>query len=492
MKSVILSLRFKLTALFIGLLAFVGMAMLYILSKTSGMYLDEATQRANENLAASISKEFKIDTRTNNFYRDTVERIFSTAMIINPTIRMYLVHDDGEVFGLKNDSLLLKKVSIEKIQNFIARKESFPIYGDNPKRPEMPIIFSASPIYQPDGTLHCYLYIALENDRDASAVIAMQQSMIMRSIGISLLLILLFTSVLGIWWISRLTRDLRQFSQFVKRIEEKNIAERIPEMPTEELKDLSTAFNEMMQRVEISIRKQKESDMLRRELIANVSHDLRTPLASIEGYAETIIKKSNDLKEQERTEYLTVILRNAKKLNRLIHQLFEHSKLEAGQKTPSFEPFSLSELVHDIALSFKPQAEIQSIHLEISIPESSPMILGDVEMIERVLQNLIENALRFTPEGGKVGVQVAQQNSNALEVAVIDNGEGIQEKDLDNLFDRFYQSENIRTGEKSGSGLGLAISRKILELHHSTIKVQSTFGEGTRFSFLLNSIPKEA
>ncbi len=250
----------------------------------------------------------------------------------------------------------------------------------------------------------------------------------------------------------------------------------------EEVSKATDAFNKMAATIEANIQEIKNNDRLRRDLIANISHDLRSPLASIQGYLETIMIKEEKLSSTERRDYLEIVYKNFQRLNRLVDDLLELSKLDAKQIKPKPEHFSIAELTQDVVLKFKPQAEKQHITIHSDFPSGIPIVEGDIGMIERALSNLLDNALIYTPEKGTVTVEL-QDKEKKVSVKVTDNGKGISDTDLPRVFDRFYRADKSRSTE--GTGLGLAITKKIIDAHHGEITVQSHLNKGTTFQFEL-------
>jgi signal transduction histidine kinase len=227
---------------------------------------------------------------------------------------------------------------------------------------------------------------------------------------------------------------------------------------------------------------------MRRELFGNISHDLRSPLASIQGYLETMLMKEGRITAEERRRYLDVSLRNAASLQRLVEQLFELAKLDARQVQLQPEPLQIAELAQDVALKLAPAAEQVGVSLSVDRAEDLPLVSCDVATMERVLTNLMENALHFTPAGGSVSVHLARE-ADAVRVTVADTGAGITADDLPRVFDRFYRADKSRDKSTGGAGLGLAIAREIIELHGGAITVESSPGNGARFSFALSILP---
>jgi signal transduction histidine kinase len=226
----------------------------------------------------------------------------------------------------------------------------------------------------------------------------------------------------------------------------------------------------------------KENDRLRRELVTNISHDLRTPLTSMQGYIETLMIKDDSLDPARRRQYLEIARKHSAHLGRLIQDLFELARLDSSRVSPEFEHFSLTELIHDIVQEFELQAREAQVALRIEPPTEAVSVYADISLIQRVLENLVGNALKYTPEGGKVSIAV-QSSAHAVGVSVVDTGPGISKEDLPYIFDRFYK---VLPDEDSGSGslgLGLAIAKRIVELHGSEIVVTSREQSGTRFRF---------
>ena len=272
----------------------------------------------------------------------------------------------------------------------------------------------------------------------------------------------------------------------VQRFEAGDYEQRVEVTSGDEIGQLGTAFNQMAGTIVANLAKLKKTDSLRRELIGNVSHDLRSPLASIQGYLETILMKGSELGAEKTRHFLNTIYSNVTMLSKLVEELFELSKLDARQIRPKPEPFAIAELAQDTVLKFQPHAEKKHIQLRSRLPQDLPFVYGDIGMIERALSNLIDNAVRYTPDHGEVSVELERQQDR-VQVRVSDTGRGIPPDDLPYVFDRFYRVDKSRSRSSGGPGLGLAISKKILEAHRSDVSVQSAMDVGTTFSFDLTT-----
>jgi len=218
---------------------------------------------------------------------------------------------------------------------------------------------------------------------------------------------------------------------------------------------------------------------VRQEMIANVSHDLRTPIMVMTGYADTLLMKQGQIKIEDQNKYLNIILDNSRRLSNLIKQLFEYSKLEADQIEPVKHSFHLGNLIEDTCTRYQIIAKNKEVNIQMKCPDEVPMVYADKTLIDRVVQNLIDNAIKFSPKNGIIEIGLKNQ-TDKVQVFITDKGKGISEEKKQLIFDRYKKSE-----ESTGAGLGLTIVKKILDLHESQIKVDSKVNEGTTFAFSL-------
>lgn len=481
-------LQLRLSLLFVGLLLGVSGLYGWLLYRAADDYVAEEMQRINHSLAGSIAKALRINERTNELSAAAIRRTFDQAMVINPRIKLYFIGFDGALLAssAKPGKIRITRVPTAPIKTFLAGRAPLPIWGVDPCLPETPTPFSAVLLRNAAGAPYCYLYITLDTRPAAGEPDAQRQSYLLRVLLRTLLVAAGSVLIIGLLLISLLTRNLDRLSAAVRRLQTGDYATRVTDIqPGDELGELAAAFNAMAARTQQAITALENTDALRRELLANVSHDLRTPLASIEGYAETILLRQPHLTDDERQRYLHIILNNTRSLKQLVTELFELSKLEARQTVPKPEPFAVAELVQDVLLQLRPRAEERTVRLSARTAPDLPFACADVSMVERVLHNLLENAIRYTPAAGQVRVEVRVQDAAWLHVEICDTGQGIAPDDLPHVFDRFYRSNQGRPQPQEGLGLGLAIARKMVELHGSTLRVTSTEGEGTCFAFEL-------
>ena len=337
-----------------------------------------------------------------------------------------------------------------------------------------------------------YIYVVLRGEEYERVERLFEESFLLQLSAIALLISLLIGFIVGLLLFLVLTRRLQKLSRLMRDFSESSFSghEVYPERASnDEIDELGRHYNKMAQRIREQLDDLNKHDHLRRELVANVSHDLRTPLAALHGYIETLKLKSDTFDDATRSEYLDTALKHSKRLTKLVEELFELATLDASETPLKSEPFSLAELVQDIIQKLSLTAQNNHIQLTMQVGNGLPFVTADIALIERALENLVANALRHTQAEGEVTVILNVLDDN-VEVSVQDNGKGIPEADLAHIFDRFYRGHNKERSDHH-AGLGLAIAQHIVQLHGSEIAVLSAEGEGSRFSFSLPQWKKE-
>ena len=247
----------------------------------------------------------------------------------------------------------------------------------------------------------------------------------------------------------------------------------IPAQGPQEVQDLTRAFNSMVRRVDGAQRSQ-------RDFVANVSHELKTPLTSIQGFAQAILDNTADTPEA-RTHAAAIIYNESARMHRMALDLLDLARLEAGTADLNMSPVEVGALLRSVLEKFTPQAQKAGVGLFVDVPEGLPTINGDGDRLAQVFTNLVDNALKFTPADGRVTLS-AKKAGVEMELSVTDTGSGVPEEALPRLFDRFYQADPSRaSGERRGAGLGLSIVKEIVEAHGGKIGVRSRAGHGTTF-----------
>jgi two-component system, OmpR family, sensor kinase len=478
-----LRLHVRLTLAF-GLLLVVLTAVLSSwIARTAERYHAEVTQRLNSGVAMYVTSELALlDARGIN--RSALDELARRVMTVNPSADVYLLAPDGTVLtSLQPDERIVNRsVRLGPVRTFLNDPQRRPILGDDPSNAGRGVVFSVAPVER-DGRSLGYLYVVLGSDRFDSVVAAVRGSYTLKVGLVTAGVVALATLLVGAGLFAALTLPLRQLAQRMRRwrLQHGGAAEDGGDVESpDEIRQLQAQFDTMARQIEAQFEELRRSESRRRELIANVSHDLRTPLASLHGYLETVLLKGDNLDRALQRSYLEVACRHARHLERLIAALFELSKLETGRIVPSLEPFSVGELLQDVALRFRLRSEQLGVQLLTRVEPEAPLALGDVALVERVLENLVDNALRHTGQGGRVALELRVEPGH-LRVSVVDNGSGICAGDLPHVFDRYFRGSDRRSGDRAG--LGLAIVRRIVELHGESVTLSSTAGMGTCVEF---------
>jgi signal transduction histidine kinase len=338
---------------------------------------------------------------------------------------------------------------------------------------------------QERGRLDGYLYVVLGGQPERSIAQRVWSSYALRAAALALGLMILATLIAAGGLFAVLTRRLRSLDRSMETWSRTLPAGAFPPRASaggDEISALTARFADMSQAIERQIRELKDTDELRRELVANVSHDLRTPLASLRGYIETLLVKSESLPPADLQSHLRVALRQADQLGRLIDALFELARLESGTIVPAIEPIPIAEVLQDVALRFRLQAERHGVELRTVLDTRGIRVHADVGLIERAISNLLENALRHTQTGGQVRIEMTA-DTEAVRVRIVDTGEGISADSLPRILDRFYSLRDPK--DRSRAGLGLSIVQRIMALHGQSVSVLSQRGVGTMIEITL-------
>ena len=485
------SLYTKLVLVLFLLFIAIGGVFLAAVMYTAPMYQQEVSQQLNRDLAMYIVNEHVL-IENGEIRRDNLGALFHKAMIINPSLELYLLSADGEVMAhsMPTDKVKRKKVSLGPINAFLSGSKQGLVMGDDPGDASRQNSFTVAPI-DFEGLRQGYIYAILGSDKIGHISEVLQRSLIVKGSAGAIIVALVFAFIAGLILFFFLMRKLHALSQSMQQFKDSDLQDNstmvlAASRPRDEIDAMALTFKEMAQRIHSQMCSLQETDALRRELVANVSHDLRTPLSSLSGYLETLLLKSSELTETDRQHYLQIAHENAQRLAMMVEELFELAKLDANEVKPQLELFSPSELAFDVSQKFYLRADQKHIALEIDVDETVPYVTADVGMIERVLDNLIDNSLKHTPEGGYVRLRLSTEQGQ-VQVAVSDTGYGIAEEDIDNVFKRFYRKAgNTDDGPaEPGLGLGLAIAARIVELHGSRLSVNSVLHQGTTFQFSL-------
>lgn len=279
----------------------------------------------------------------------------------------------------------------------------------------------------------------------------------------------------------RITKPLKLINNAAREIANGQFSKRLDITSEDEIGQLAQSFNHMVGALE-------NLEEMRRGFIANVSHELRTPMTSIHGFIEGIL--DGTVPEERQREYLSIVRDETNRLRRLTNDLLDLARMESGELKLVFVSFDINELIRRCIIKLENQIVQKDIQIEANFHEESEYVYADKDSIERVVLNLLHNAVKFVNDGGQITIQTVKIKGK-IQVSVRDNGVGIDSEEIGLIWDRFYKSDKSRSKDKNGTGLGLAIVKNIINEHGQEIRVESEIGKGTVFYFMLNTARNE-
>ena len=530
--SKVRSLYTKLAVTFTLLVITIGSAVVFLGYQSMRDYYQEITQELNKNVAMYMADSYQLNAQDLIKSRTEIVRISERSMVLNPSLEIYLLDREGNILDHNQpvQDLKSKHVELSPIKQFLSNDRQFPLRGADPRSSSHQKIFSVFPLKQGLRT-EGYVYVILGGQLFDDIAANIRSSYVVQTSFYIVLLVVLASLVLGLIAFKSITSRLAELTTAMLEFscerprtvlfKQKSLNKNFHS--NDEIEVLKQSFTKLTAKIEEQFNHLKQADQHRRELVSNISHDLRTPLAITKGYIETLCIKNAQLDETQRLEYLHIAQRSNEQLAVLIEDLFELSKLETGQIMLRCEPFSLLELIYDTVQEFDILAAKKKIDIRIPSPTHNIIVNADIALIQRVFANLISNAIKFTPEQGTVSIDFSVVDSH-IKIAVRDTGCGIAAEDLPYIFERHYfkaqysnsheqEASKIRLNESAikmndanvqgigatknpknsdstslhnhSSGLGLAIVKKILEMHNTSIQVSNLVSKGAQFQFKL-------
>ncbi|OED37950.1 hypothetical protein AB833_22000 [Chromatiales bacterium (ex Bugula neritina AB1)] len=449
-------------------------------------------QRENADIAANLAAEIP-QTVAAGIDGQFTEQLFHLMKIVNPDVELYLLDKLGAITksSVENELLARDTVSMQPLQQFLDGTEAFPLFAQDPRTLDQPVTFSVAKLYAGDKDLG-YLYVTLRG-KDHETYQRGRAIDLISTIGLYALIGSLLVSLLaGLYIFRRITSRLQILSCLIHDFEHtgyrqsQRYAEIAMDRGDDEISRLGISFDGLSKRIGEQFELLEAQDQNRRSFLANISHDLRTPLTATQGYLEMLQHKYDSLDDSQRRKYLGISLKHSKRLQNLITNLFELAKLEDYNEELNREIFSLSDLVNDVLQGSTPLAMEKCIDLGYTSDVNPLLVTGDLAMIDRVVSNLVSNALQYTQQNGKVEITlttVPTESGKKAKFVIEDNGPGIDPTQINNIFRRFHRADNQHSSG-SNAGLGLTIAQRIIQLHSSQLTVENT-GNGTRFSFEL-------
>jgi signal transduction histidine kinase len=413
-------------------------------------------------------------------YRETAQRL--------RTVQSQIADDPREL--LDNREALRRIAEANDARVLVFDSTRTLVFDSNPDQPQLPFprrnLLGRTTQFMTDADGGFWLYAASRLSNGTVLVVAAPRPTvrIFNVFADELLIpilqggaIALLLSLILAFLISRWVADPLQKVVIAARSYPSDAIQPVSPRGPREVQDLTSAFNSMIRRV-------KDSQKSQRDFVANVSHELKTPLTSIQGFAQAILDDAADSPDKRR-QAAQIIYDEAGRMHRMALDLLDLARLEGGTADLSMSAVDAGALLRGVAEKFSLQAQKANVNLQVNVPDDLPALLGDGDRLSQVFTNLADNALKFTPANGHV-VMSAKKAGAWIEFEVADSGVGVESEALPRLFDRFYQADPSRArSESRGAGLGLAIAREIVQAHGGKIGVRSSVGHGTTFTIRL-------
>ena len=487
------SLRARITALIIVFCVLVSAIFVGVLNYAYMGYYDELRQRQGSEFARNIAEMYPQFGKFDTLDRADIEAMFEKMLLLDPRSAIYLLDSDGRIrAGYTKERSIGSKASValEPIKRLLSAPVGQTVFGDDPEFSARQSLFAAAPLgaaasnQKPIG----YIYV-LMRPPDADV----QQSLIASYANRSAFAVALGGALAGALLVfavlSLITRPLKRLTDAADAVSAQDAEGGLnlnvsphddDELRTDEIGRVSRAFRSMVMRLREQAQRVKRVDANRREWVANVSHDLRTPLTSLIGHLETIQIRGERMSAEDRSRFLDVAMRNAQHLDRLSSSLFDLARLESDDLPLDKSPAHLGEFLDDFVARFAAVAETRNISLTVEYPPSLPLASIDAALVERALANLMDNALRYTPSGGAILLS-ADRRDDGVAVTVADNGTGIDATVLAHVFERFFQGSRHREGG-GHAGLGLAVVERVAQLHGGRASAANREAGGAAFA----------
>jgi signal transduction histidine kinase len=487
-----LSLSQRLSAVFVVLLLACCAASVALQMRGGERHEQEVIQRLSLNLAPQIASYPEL-LASGGFNPSAVRELFDKLMAVNPSVEVYLLDTTGRIRSYSAPEGAVKRAQVDLVPiESLLDGGTLPIFGDDPRNPDGRKVFSAAPL-KSAGREAGFVYVVLQGESRDSLAEHVNAGGAASAMLWSMGLVALLGLLAGLTAFHLITRPLRTLNEAVRGLRIHGMSWLPQARPLlrqaahsgSDLMLLSRSFEQLARRIDEQWRTLRDQDRQRRELFANLSHDLRTPLTSLHGYLETLRMKADTLDPRERRRYLDIALEQSRKVGLLAQEMFELARLEYGMVRPQMEPFFLPDLLQDVFQKFELAVEARRQRLVADIAPGLPRVTADLAMMERVLVNLIDNAVRATPAGGDITVRLKPRGRGGIEVTVCDTGPGIAPVLAKHLFERPAFTGYAAAQETRSGGFGLMIVDRILQLHKSTIRLLPQTDAGASFQFVL-------
>lgn len=476
----------RLTRWLLGFLVLIAAIQCVVIIRLQQGFLEHTFQVLNAELAESLAQQMKPYVHDRSLEIASLGTLLEQFQQHGPMHGYYLVDGKGEILLSSAERVRLQRqiVSLDPIRRFISAEHgrSLPMYNVDPLDAERVVTFSAATLRGGDDPL--YFYITLQSSRMDllySALIDREGPLLA---AVSFSATVAFAAAASLLFSIFFVRRLDRLRNTLERFSAGDATVRNSDNGQDELAFLSSSFNSMAGTISAQMEEIRAQEESRRTLVQNICHDLRTPLTSARGYVETLEMRDDRLKPEERKQFLAVVDQNLRFMQQMAEELFDLSSLEASDRPLDQRPLDVAAMAAEVVEKLQHDAERAGVALQLASATTPCTVKADPALLLRVITNLVQNAIRYTPKGGSVTVSTIGDGV-AARLAVRDTGIGISQADLQRLGERFYRTDRARLMCAKGSGLGLAIVRRVLELHHSQLEIQSEEGRGSEFAFTL-------
>lgn len=484
------SVFFKFIASFLLINIFSYAALAFIMSVVINNYGSDVKENTLQNACNSISTYLSTE-RADESYKSFV---FDEAKVLKRVMQYLSINDEGMLMFVTDEKgLVLLYGGADNIgitsEAFSDGRGRYNVFGYSEDFEKT--LRSGESVYQTDDMygflkfshVYCALPIIEENGDYSGAVFAMSSNTdvdvlagkMFQTVILAAVWIMIASLVIMYFILDRFISPIREMSKAAKSFAGGNMDARVKVKGDDEITELASSFNNMADSMQ-------SLENMRRSFLANVSHDLRTPMTSISGFIDAIL--SGAIPPEEEPHYLEIIRNEIQRLSRLVAQLLDISKLEAGERKFNMEDFNICEQGREIIIGNIQRIEDKNLELEFDCDEDDMFVNGDKDAIHQIFYNITDNAIKFSSPGSTMKIEI-KRNADNVSVSVYNEGAGIPLEDQPFIFDRFYKSDKSRGKDKSGVGLGMYIARTIIEAHGQKIWLESEEGKYCRFTFTL-------
>jgi signal transduction histidine kinase len=465
----------------IGILIFILITVLSLLFieityLTTTEFYQSSTQLVDKDVAAHIAK-FTSPFEDKGLNKNIADSVFYNAMVLNPSIEVYFLDTTGKImyYHAPDSAIKLREIPLTNIRKHIQANGEDYIKGPDPKNPSEQKVFSAAEVNS-NGKKLGYIYVIVGGNEYKHATGMLFKSHLIRFAVIAFCLIIIISVILSLLYINRLQKNFKKIILVLNAYMKGNFDVRFDKNEKDEFAPITESFNKMATLLSYNINRLKQTEQERKDFIATISHDLRTPLSVAKGYTETAITKIHlgEINRHEIDGFIQLVHKKLQQIEIMVQDLFELSRMESIHFAPNKELFIFSEVLNEIYNTSERNAAVKNIIMTCKGCEDLSWIHADIRMMERVVQNLFDNAIKYTHAEGSIHIAVERKDDL---LNVIFSNSGILSNDLMNWINVSARHADASVITKpANSGLGLLIVKKILELHDYAFEVKTVNG----------------